>query len=45
MANVVGGVVVLTVSAFVPLVVARAALSLVMSLMAVRDAGPDSPKP
>jgi hypothetical protein len=33
--NVVGGVVVLTVSAVVPLVLAKAALSLMMSLMAV----------
>ena len=33
MVNVVGGVVVLTVSAVVPLVVARATLSLVMSWM------------
>ena len=37
MANVVGGVVILTVSALVPLVVARAALSLIMALMAYRD--------
>ncbi len=33
MVNVVGGVVVFTVSAVVPIVVARAALSLVISLM------------
>lgn len=38
MANVVGGVLVLTVSAIVPLVVARAALSLIMALMAYRNA-------
>jgi hypothetical protein len=37
LANVVGGVVILTVSVVVPLVVARAALSLIMALMAFRD--------
>ena len=36
-ANVVGGVVVLTLSALVPLLVARAALSLVMALMTFRE--------
>jgi len=42
--NVVGGVVVLTVSAVVPLVLAKAALSLLMSLMAVpRSADPVPP--
>jgi hypothetical protein len=42
--NVVGGVVVLTVSAVVPLVLAKAALSLVLSLMAVpRSADPIPP--
>jgi hypothetical protein len=38
-ANVVGGFVVLVVSAVVPLVVARAALSLIMALMDYRDVG------
>jgi hypothetical protein len=37
-ATVVGGVVILAVSVVVPLVVARAALSLIMALMAFRDA-------
>jgi len=42
-ANVVGGVVVLAVSACVPLLVARAALSLVMALMKAREAQRSSP--
>jgi hypothetical protein len=42
LANVVGGVVILTVSALVPLVVARAALSLIMALMAYKDAEAES---
>jgi hypothetical protein len=42
--NVVGGVVVLTVSAVVPLVLAKATLSLLLSLMAVpRSADPVPP--
>ena len=43
MANVVGGVVVLVVSALVPLLVARAALSLVIGLMTFREEQRDSP--
>ena len=43
LANVVGGVLVLAVSALVPLVVAWAALSLVMALMADRETRAESP--
>jgi hypothetical protein len=45
LANVVGGVVILMVSALVPLAVARAALSLIMALMAYRDAEAKSDGP
>jgi hypothetical protein len=42
-ANVVGGVVVLVVSVVVPLVVARAALSLMIALMTFREEQRDAP--
>ena len=44
MANVVGGAVVLTLSAVVPLVVARLALAFLISLMALGRAGQQTPR-